>query len=143
MQASKKLRVLVIDDELVLCDAIKKALQVHDCEVRTFQNPISACYVSQNLGRNCVNDSACTDVLITDMRMPDMDGIELLKLQKRCGCKAQAANKALMSALATPQQQADVKELGCHFFQKPFKLSEILHWINECTNRIHGTGVEQ
>ena len=76
------------------------------------------------------------DMVITDLNMPNMNGIELLKLQRKRGCKALDANKALMSAVTTPRQQAEVKELGCHFFRKPFKLSEIKQWIDECAERI-------
>jgi hypothetical protein len=38
--------------------------------------------------------------------------------------------------MTTPRQQAAVKELGCHFFRKPFKLSKIKQWIDECAERI-------
>ena len=137
MKKSKKLIVTVIDDELVLCNALEKVFQILNCEVRTFQSPTTACNVSQKIGCNCINESACTDVLITDMKMPDINGLELLKLQRDCGCKALDSNKALMSALATPQQQAEVKSLGCRFIQKPFKLPEIEQWINECKSRIN------
>jgi CheY-like chemotaxis protein len=72
--------------------------------------------------------------------MPNMNGIELLKLQRKSGCKALDANKALMSAITTTHQQAEVKALGCHFFQKPFKLSEFQQWISECAKRTFETG---
>jgi len=69
-----------------------------------------------------------------------MNGIELLRLQRKCGCKALNANKALMSAITTDKQQAAVEELGCHFFQKPFKLAEVEQWISDCAKRIYDEG---
>ena len=45
-----------------------------------------------------------------------------------------------MSAIKTPNQQAAVKELGCHFFHKPFKLAEVEQLISDCAKRSHEEG---
>ena len=113
----------------------KKVLQGYGCEVQTFTDP-TACAVFGNPECDCPMDTPCADVLITDMMMPNMDGIELLRLQRKRKCKALDANKALMSAITTPQQQAAVKELGRHFFRKPFKLTEVKQWLHDCAERI-------
>ena len=136
MGASSKLRVIVVEDDIAVSDLFRKVLQGYGCEVQAFPDP-TACAVFGNSECDCPMDKPCADVLITDMMMPNMDGIELLRLQRKRGCKALDANKALMSAITTPQQQAAVKELGCHFFRKPFKLIEIKQWISECAERIH------
>ena len=134
MSTAKKLRVIIIEDDLILSALFEKALQGFGCDVRTFQDP-TACAVFGNLECDCPVDSPCTDVLITDMMMPSMNGVELLKLQQKRGCKVLYANKALMSVTMTPQLQAVVKGLGCHFFSKPFKASELKEWIDECAER--------
>ena len=136
MSTATKLRVIVVEDDLATSNLLKEALQGWGCDVLTFPDP-TACAVFDNPECDCPMNSPCTDVLITDMMMPNMDGIELLRLQQKRGCKALDSNKALVSAVMTSQQQAEVKELGCHFFKKPFKLHEIKQWINECAERIH------
>jgi CheY-like chemotaxis protein len=135
MSSSNKLRVIVFEDDIAMSHLFKKVLQGYGCEVQAFSDP-TACTVFCNPECNCSMDRACADVLITDFNMPNMNGIELLRLQRKRGCKALGANKALMSAMTTPRQQAAVRELGCHFFHKPFKLSEIKQWIEGCAERI-------
>jgi CheY-like chemotaxis protein len=78
----------------------------------------------------------CADVIISDIMMPKMDGIEFFKNQRQRGCKAPDANKALMSASVSPLQQTAVAELGCHFIRKPFHIAEIRQWLEECGERI-------
>ena len=136
MNTTEKLKVIVIEDDLAVSDLFKKMLQGFGCDVRTFPDP-TACLVFGNFERDCPMDSPCTDVLITDVMMSNMNGIKLLRLQRKRGCKALDANKAVMSATTTPQLRAAVEELGCHFFKKPFKLSEVKQWLNECAERIH------
>ena len=136
METSKKLRVIVFEDDLETSDLLKKVLQGYGCDVQTFPDP-TACPVYRNPECDCPMGTPCADALITDFNMPNMNGIELLRLQRRRGCKALDANKALTSAMTTPQQQAAIEEFGCHFFRKPFKLSEIKQWVNECAERIH------
>jgi hypothetical protein len=41
-----------------------------------------------------------------------------------------------MSAAATPGLQKEVESLGCHFFKKPFRISEIRVWLEECVARV-------
>jgi CheY-like chemotaxis protein len=137
MQSSKVLKALVIDDDLVLASVIKKILQRYRCDVQSFPDPTKACEVSVNPGFHCPMESPCADVIITDMRMPNMNGLDMLKLQRRCGCKVLDANKALMSAVITAQQQAELIELGFYFFPKPFKLNDVEQWLHECAKRIH------
>ena len=135
MSSPKKLRVIVLEDDIAMSDLFRKVLQDYGCEVQAFSDP-TAFTVFCNPECDCPMDKACIDVLITDFNMPNMNGIELLRLQRKRGCKALDANKALMSAMTTPRQQSAIKELGCHFFRKPFKLSEIKQWIDECAERI-------
>jgi hypothetical protein len=41
-----------------------------------------------------------------------------------------------MSADTSNEQMDAVKELGCQFFAKPFKLTDLKNWLEECAARI-------
>ena len=78
----------------------------------------------------------CAYAVLTDNRMPNMSGIDFLKLQQSRGCKALESNKAVMSASLNPNEIADVEGLGVHYFKKPFKIKELKKWIDECSERL-------
>ena len=136
MSISKKLRVIVFEDNQAVSDLFKKMLQGFGHHVRTFSDP-TVFHACKDLGCEYPEDFPCADALIVDIMMPNMSGIEFLKLQRERGCKILHENKALMSAVTSPQQQAAVEEFGCHFFKKPFRLSEVKKWLEGCAERIH------
>jgi len=68
--------------------------------------------------------------------MPNTTGLEFIENQIRHGCKAIEKNKALMSGKWTDTELIQAKRLGCKTFEKPFKTSELLSWLDECEKRI-------
>lgn len=72
-EQSLKARVVFVDDDLNLCKAVSRSLECRGLRVRYFTN-----------GCDCLNDlnSNHCDLLITDVRMPGMDGVTLLKQVK-------------------------------------------------------------
>jgi DNA-binding NtrC family response regulator len=62
-------RVLVVDDEDVVCKSCRAILKEEGCEVETAYSGAEALHVMS---------AQEFDVVITDLRMPGMDGIELL-----------------------------------------------------------------
>ena len=111
-------------------------LQGFGHHILTFSDP-TVFHVCRDPECEYHEDSSCADALIVDIMMPNMSGIEFMKLQRERGCNILHENKALMSAVTSPQQQAAVEEFGCHFFKKPFKISEVKKWLEECAERIH------
>ena len=136
MSTSKKLRVIVFEDNQAVSDLFKKMLQGFGHHVLTFSDP-TVFHVCRDPECEYHEDSSCADALIVDIMMPNMNGIEFMKLQRERGCNILHENKALMSAVTSPRQQAAVEEFGCHFFKKPFKISEVKKWLEECAERIH------
>jgi len=72
-EQSLKARVVFVDDDLNLCKAVSRSLERQGLRVRYFTN-----------GCDCLKDLSSNhcDLLITDVRMPGMDGITLLRQVK-------------------------------------------------------------
>jgi two-component system response regulator FixJ len=66
-----KFRVLVIDDEEAVRSSLSSVLTTYDFAVVTFESPLE--------GLEMIRSSS-PDVIILDVRMPDMDGLSVLRL---------------------------------------------------------------
>ena len=67
-----KLKIMIVDDEVDICNLFRDALQVAGYNVRAFTNPTEA-FEDFRLHNEEYG------VIITDIRMPEMSGIELIK----------------------------------------------------------------
>lgn len=131
----RKLKVLLFEDDLDMVRLLETVIRGQGYEVASFPDP-TACPVYRNPKCTCPADSPCADIVITDFRMPNMDGLEFLKLQERQGCKADIANKAILSAAIPSSYLEEVEKVGCQVIKKPFRVSEITGWLEECAQRI-------
>ena len=70
----QKQRIFFVDDELKICEVVGETLEESGFEVRCF-----------TCAADCLEQlhSPACDLLVTDLKMPDMDGIELLTKVKR------------------------------------------------------------
>jgi CheY-like chemotaxis protein len=66
--------------------------------------------------------------------MPNMSGLEFIEHQKSMGCKI--TNLAVMSGRWTDEEREHAKRLGCHTFNKPFKIDEIKKWLDACESKL-------
>jgi len=112
-------RILVADDEQSMRDTLEIMLEKEGFIVDSAPGGADA------LGRFDENDY---DLLITDLKMPDMGGIELIKALSDRGIDVPII---VMTAYATKEQAIDALNLGASFFiEKPFKKQELMNFIN-------------
>lgn len=133
-----KLKILVFDPDLGLRELLKVYLAGQGHEVSAFQD-VTACPLYRNLKDEkcrCTKEKPCADAILVDIRMPHLNAIDFLKLQRQRGCKALDANKAVMSASMTKTIETAIAEFGCHHIKKPFHLEEIKNWVNGCKARL-------
>ncbi|MFH0953607.1 MAG: response regulator [Verrucomicrobiota bacterium] len=124
-----KLRALVFEDDEYTRFLLVTLLKRRGYEVIPFEDP-SQCPLEE--GRVCY--AACADVLISDLRMPRMTGLEFLERQKKRGCPI--ANTALVSGAWSYAELTRAEELGCQVFHKPFNLSEVNAWLAACEQAV-------
>jgi len=114
-------RILVVDDEQSMRDTLDIMLSKEGFDVVTEPDAKSAL--------NVFDGDGC-DLVLTDLKMPGMDGIGLIeKLQERNS----GIPIIIMTAYATKEEAIRALNLGASFFiEKPFKKTELLNFINRC-----------
>jgi CheY-like chemotaxis protein len=128
-----KIRAVVLDDDGAIKALVSNLLRERGYEVYASSEPfLSQVYMGS--GCSCSVGHTCTDIIITDNNMPNMSGLKFIERQKRMGCRVQ--NTAVMSGSWTKEEIEHAKKLGCHVFNKPFKINEIKEWLNECEKEL-------
>jgi len=108
------LRVLVLDDEPVVGDRVKPAVEQDGYEVEVFVDPLEA------LKRI---EETSFDIVITDIRMEGATGIEVLE---RVIAKKPDAKVIIITGYATMELAREAMEkMAFDFIAKPFKLAEL------------------
>ena len=129
------MRILLFDDDKDTCTLFSIFLRGKGYEVLTFASPVTCALISANKCA-CPRNFACADIVITDMNMPVMTGLELIRHQLSIGCQVPPENKAVLSAALTSEQEDEFRSLGCRLLRKPLKLNTLLNWVKDCEKRI-------
>ncbi len=113
-------RIVLIDDELKLLQALKKALELDGCEVADFSDP------QRGYDHICSHE---TDLVISDIRMQGMSGIELLgkvrKIKPELPC-------ILMTAYSSVETAVTAIKLGARdYLLKPFELADFKQAVRQ------------
>ncbi|MDB5330100.1 MAG: cheA [Phycisphaerales bacterium] len=120
--------VLVVDDDPDGCEAVMLALRKSGKAVRTAPN-----------GREALAaliDAATPDVVVLDVRMPEMDGLQFLEVI-RSYLRWSHLPVVLLTAFADPAVLERVEELGVkHVFVKAnYQMSELLACVEELSTK--------
>jgi len=116
--------VVIVDDEPDLLDLLKLILtEKTDYQILTTTNP------HQAIGW-CKEYQA--DVLISDLRMPEMEGIELLKIIRETDPDLPLI---IMTAYGTIESAVEAMRQGAFdYITKPFRKEQILMTLNKAVN---------
>jgi hypothetical protein len=60
-----------------------------------------------------------------------MSGLAFVEAQTLRGCKGSVGNKAVISGTWEREELAKAERLGCKIFHKPFRINELLDWLEE------------
>jgi DNA-binding NtrC family response regulator len=118
----KEKRILIVDDEPQVALALSRALQ-HPLGGK-YQVEISP--VAETALRKLHHEQY--DLIITDLRMPGMGGLDLLRHVRQLSPQARMI---LITAYGSHEIQNIARSLGAEYLAKPFDLQD---FINTVTN---------
>ena len=127
-------KVLVVDDEETLTWSMTKTLAKD-----TDQYEITIA----NTGVDALNilEKGPIDVVVTDIRMPDINGLDLLS---RIREKYPSTKVIIMTAYGSPEVHREAARRGSYFYlEKPFEISEIRTLILKALEEKRGGFVGQ
>jgi len=111
---SPRLRVLVVDDQLPMAETLADGLSERGYEAIATDS-------GREAERLCREDGV--DALVTDLRMPGIDGLGLLDVSKRSAPERPVIIMTAYSAVDSAVES--IRRGAYHYLTKPFKVDEL------------------
>ncbi len=116
-----KARILAVDDEPIILDSFRKILVVAGYSIDTVEKGQEA------LGLVLKNDY---DFVFTDLKMPEMDGLEVTKAVKHL---RPDIDVIVITGYASIETAVETMKYGAmDYVQKPFTEDELINFFNKC-----------
>jgi CheY-like chemotaxis protein len=116
-----KARILAVDDESIILDSFRKILVVAGYSIDTVEKGQEA------LGLILKRDY---DFVFTDLKMPDMDGLEVTKAVKHL---RPDIDVIVITGYASIDTAVETMKYGAmDYVQKPFTEDELIEFFNKC-----------
>ena len=128
-----KYRTIVCEDNENVREIFNYILQERGHEVFSFEDA-GDCPLSSLTECKCNHMNPCTDLIISDISMPKVNGLEFIENLKNNGCRIK--NIALVSGYWTEEYISKAKKFGCAVFHKPVAPEELFEWIDTCEKDI-------
>ncbi len=127
MSAEDKTRILILDDEPIVCKRLKPAFEKLGYEVEVFTKSSDA------MARIEEQDF---DIVITDLKMEGVDGMQFLTAVKE---KSPDTEVIVITGFATMETAKESFQKGVFdFVAKPFKISEIREVVKKAEKKRKG-----
>lgn len=114
--------VLVVDDNPKVRTGLAKVLERGGLLVRTAENGLAAFVELQK---------RTYKVVVCDIQMPFMDGLELYEELKRLDPDAARRVVFVSAWLGEPQIREFIENTGCRHLEKPFEISDFVRTVRE------------
>jgi DNA-binding NtrC family response regulator len=125
--SAEKLKIMVLDDEPIVCKRLQPALEKLGYEVDTFTQSLEALHEIQE---------TTYDIIITDLKMKGIDGMRFLQEAKKQHPETEVI---VITGFATLDTAKESFQHGVFdFIAKPFKLSEIQEVVTKAAAKIRG-----
>lgn len=114
------INILIIDDDVTFCLMLKKLLEKHQYQATTVFSPEEVKRIIRK---------RFYEVVLTDLRLPGLSGMDLIKLIKSESPETQIIMMTGYADIATAIQS--IKQGAFNYIPKPFKPEEVLDVIRE------------
>lgn len=123
--SDNSVKIVVVDDEEIVLSLIQDALEDEDYHIRVANNGFTALEMIED-------DPA--DLILTDIRMPQMDGIELISKVRQFKPET---GVIFMTGYANLNSAKDaIKQGAFDYIMKPFELAEIRQAVDKAVKKI-------
>lgn len=123
-----KLSVMILDDEPIVGKRLKPALAKIGCDVTVFVNPKEAITVLEK---------QAFDIVVTDIRMDDIDGMQILEMVTK---KYPKTLVIMITGYAMMELAREAMEKGAFdFIAKPFKPDDLRAVIAKAADALGST----
>lgn len=127
MNKSIQLRAILLEDSKAILTLLKEFFSDRGYEIFAFSNP-SICPLQLIPECRCAENQTCTDVIVSDLKMPNMTGLRFIRNQRQKHCKCKYV--AMISADWTEEDLALAQQLGCKTFTKPLFFDDLEEWLD-------------
>lgn len=119
-EISARARVLVVDDEALIRWSLNERLSSAGYEVQEAGDGASTLKYFRE-------GEPSIDIVVLDLKLPDTDGLDLLKQIKRL---CPTCRVIVMTAFGTPEKIVDARKSGAYdVLAKPFNLDKMLQTV--------------
>lgn len=123
-----RLRALIFDDDANIRKTLWFLCDRRGYEIFTFPDP-GLCPLHVIDRCPCAPEIACTDIILSDLNMPQVQGLNFVETLVAKGCVV--PHIALMSGEWSDADETRAARLGCWLFRKPFSLADITAWLTK------------
>ena len=132
------MRALILDDEPLVLSVLQRLLAHRGYDVVTYPDATS-CPLYFGDRCPCAGTEKCPDIILADLNMPDVNGVQFIRKLQRKGCKCR--NIAMMSGGWTVENLQQASRLGVSIFAKPFHLQRLESWLGSAEGSLAGAPV--
>jgi len=127
-EPQQPLEVLVVDDHGIFADALRIAIDLQ---------PELQCRAAVGSAEDAlaeIDEHGCPDVVLLDVGLPGMDGIEAVRVLRECCPELRVV---LVSADTSAQTLIDAVEAGAHgFLPKGFPFTQVLQLLRQLDEHV-------
>ena len=118
-------RILIVDDEPVLCTSLAEFLSAEGHSVTSATSPYQALQLL---------DEFDPDLILTDLRMPGLDGFSFMEQARRAGV---SSGFIVMTAHSSVSRAVKALKSGAeNFIEKPFRLAALKEMVDNAMSRM-------